>query len=67
MNPHALLARLERCALGWKADAERYIGRRREWRLERAQSLWRRATEVLATMPAADFEFELGQLPRGAP
>lgn len=67
MNSHALLARLERCALGWEADAERYLGRRREWRLERAQSLYRRATEVLVEMPDADFEFEIGQLPRGAP
>lgn len=62
MNPHELLARLERCALGWEADAELYLGRRREWRRQRAQRLWRRATEVLVEMPAADFEFEIGQL-----
>lgn len=61
---HSLLGRLELCALGWELDAERYRGRRRQWRLDRAQRLWRQATEVLAEMPAADFEFELGQLPK---
>lgn len=29
-------AGLERCAIGWRLDAQRYRGRRREWRMERA-------------------------------
>jgi hypothetical protein len=34
--------RLERCALGWTADAERYRGLRRDWRIARASYLLKR-------------------------
>jgi hypothetical protein len=42
-----IAAGLERCALGWRLDAQRYKGRRREWREERADALMTRAYALL--------------------
>lgn len=40
-------AGLERCAIGWRLDAARYIGPRRAWRMARAKHCEDRAYSIL--------------------
>lgn len=38
---------MERCAAGWRLDAQRYLGSRRQWREDRADYLQGRAEYLL--------------------
>jgi uncharacterized protein HemX len=40
-------AALEDCAVRWKLDAQRYRGRRKQWRLERADHLMKLAWSLI--------------------
>ncbi len=46
-----LAARIERIAEGWRKDAQIYRGRRREWRLARADSLVAHAWDLIGLAP----------------
>lgn len=39
MDPLTRAANLEDCAIRWRLDAQRYRGRRKEWRLKRVDEL----------------------------
>jgi hypothetical protein len=42
-----LAARIEAVAFIWRADADNYLGRRRNWRLARADALMDRAWSLI--------------------
>jgi len=48
MDPLDRAAALEDCAIRWKLDARRFTGRRKEWRLERADHLMMLAKSLIS-------------------